>query len=162
MKTGFGILAMVFLLGCGSEVDSRSDSPAVNPARTAAPGMETADSLYGEWYLVELQSMDDDIGIVRPDSTRSYTLSISRDGHLGMRLDCNSASATVAITPGTSPLSGQLSVGPVALTRAFCGEGSLDTRVAMEMEHMASYLIQNDRLHLAMKADGGIQVWGRR
>ena len=47
------------------------------------------------------------------------------------------------------------------MTKVGCPPGSLDTRVAHELDSVRRYTIQGDRLILTMMADGGNQVWAR-
>ena len=121
-------------------------------------GAPTApDSLAGSsWRLVELQSNDDAIGVVRPRDPSSYTMTLGADGRASLRLDCNRASGQ-----WRSPAPGRITFTPLAMTRAACPEGSLDTRVARELEYVRSYLREGDRLRLVMMADGGSQLWTR-
>src|SRR5436190_16606994 len=44
---------------------------------------------YGSWRLVELQSPEDRIGVVRPDDPTKYQLTLSEDGSATLRADCN-------------------------------------------------------------------------
>ena len=47
------------------------------------------------------------------------------------------------------------------MTRAACLSGSLDTRIARELDYVRTYLIKDGRLILIMMAEGGSQVWSR-
>ncbi len=108
------------------------------------------------WRLVELQSNDDTIGVVRPRDPSRYTMTLGADGRASLRLDCNRAGGQ-----WRSPTPGEITFTPLAMTRAACPEGSLDTRVARELEYVRSYLREGDRLRLTLMADGGSQLWTR-
>jgi len=108
------------------------------------------------WRLAELQSSDDAIGDTRPDDPAKYEISFSADGAASLRLDCNRGTGT-----WSSPGENQLTFTPLAMTRAFCGEGSLDTRVARELGFVRTYVRDGDTLTLNMMADGGNLVWTR-
>jgi len=120
-----------------------------------------ARSLAGtSWRLVEIQSMDDAIGTVRPDDPSRYTLAFAEDGTIAMRLDCNRGMGRWSATP-TGSEGGQLRIGPLAATRALCPPPSLGERIARDMDYVRSYLVKDGRLHLSLMADGGIYVWER-
>jgi heat shock protein HslJ len=131
---------------------------ALMAACTASGGaQDTPKSLAGSsWRLVELQSNDDAIGVVRPSDPALYTMTLGTDGRVALRLDCNRASGNWQV-----PAPGQITFTPLAMTRALCPEGSLDTRVARELEYVRTYLLEGDRLRLIMMADGGTQLWMR-
>jgi heat shock protein HslJ len=109
------------------------------------------------WRLAALQSSDDAIGTMRPADPSLYEITFNADGTASLRLDCNRGTGT-----WTSPGDNQLTFTPLAVTRAFCGEGSLDTRVARELGYVRSYVRDGDTLTLNMMADGGNLVWTRQ
>ncbi len=45
------------------------------------------------------------------------------------------------------------------MTRAMCGPGAIDTRLARDMGWVRSFTIADGRLNLALEADAGIYVW---
>lgn len=108
------------------------------------------------WRLVELQSSDDAIGTVRPAGSSAYEMQLAADGSAAFRLDCNRATSR---WESTGP--GQVTFTPLAMTRAMCPPGSLDSRVARELGYVRSYMLVGDRLTLNMMADGGNLVWVR-
>lgn len=110
------------------------------------------------WRLVEIQSMDDSIGIARPGDPDRYTMALLEDGTASMVLNCNRASGPWS-AEASSAESGSFSIGPMAMTRMLCPPPSLDERIARELEYVRSYLLRDGRLHLSLMADGGIQVW---
>ena len=147
-KTMFRGLVLVIaitvgLQSCGQEA---SEEPA-NPLT------ETA------WRLVEIQSMDDAIGTVRPDDPSLYTMRLSGDSTVTMHLNCNQASGTWSIKPGAGSESGSFEFGPLAVTRALCPPPSLDERIARDAEYVRSYMLKDGRLSLSLMADGGIYIW---
>lgn len=108
------------------------------------------------WQLVELQSSDDTIGTVRPEHPSRYEMRLNGDGTAAFRLDCNRGAGR---WESTAP--NQITFTPIAMTRAACLTGSLDTRLARELGYVRRYLLEGDRLRLIMMADGGSQVWAR-
>lgn len=129
-------------------------------ALTAPPPSPLAGS---RWQLVAFQSMDDSQGTVRPAEPSHYTLEFGADGRVVVRLDCNRGAASwqAEPAPGASALraSGSLQLGPLALSRAACAPGSLAPRLAQSWPYVRSYLIESNRLHLSLMADGGILTW---
>jgi hypothetical protein len=117
-----GVLATLAMLlfggiviGCApseEKTDARTESEtiALEPNEGAAePAATESDGpLAGtEWHLVEIQSLDDDVGSVRPHDPTLYTLSLGADGTVQMRLNCNRATGTWFSEPSgdeSSPL----------------------------------------------------------
>jgi heat shock protein HslJ len=81
-------------------------------------------------------------------------MTLSADGRAAFKLDCNKGSG------GWKAGRGEFTFTPIAMTRAMCPEGSLDTRIAKELEDVRSYSIEGSRLTLVLAA-GGTQVWTR-
>lgn len=50
---------------------------------------------------------------------------------------------------------------PLVMTCAMCPPGSLDTRIAQELDYVRTYLREGDTLRLILMADGGSQLWSR-
>lgn len=128
---------------------------AIAPVVGCMPAGIASDSLADTtWRLVELQSNDDSIGSIRPDDPPRYEMLLGADGTAALRLDCNRATGRwEAKAPG------EIVFSQLAMTRALCPEGSLDSRVARELNHVRSYLLEGDALRLIMMADGGSQLW---
>lgn len=110
------------------------------------------------WTLVHFQSSDDAQGIVVPPDASRYTLEFRPDGVLALQLDCNRGSARWASRPGSSG-GGRLDISPGAMTRAMCGPGALDTRIARDLARIRSYTLIGAGLSLALEADAGVYLW---
>ena len=110
------------------------------------------------WQLVEIQSMQDGAGRASPSDPRKYTMTFDTNGTLSARLDCNRATATwrneIANTTG-----GTLTFGPIAVTKALCPEPTLGETLERQLPFVRSFTIRDDRLNMALMADGGIIVW---
>jgi len=102
--------------------------------------------------------MDDAIGVRKP-SGGIYTMQLSADGTVSMRLNCNRANGRWSSEPSADPSSGRFEFGPLAVTRAFCPPPSLDQQMAAQAQYVRSYLLRNGRLSLSLMADGGIWLW---
>lgn len=54
---------------------------------------------------------------------------------------------------------GRLTVSPGMMTRAFCGEGALDSRIAADMSKIESVALAGGRLTLTLQGGAGAYVW---
>ena len=122
---------------------------AVSPATAGGSTGALAET---SWRLVEFQSMDDAIGVVRPDDPSRYTMSLGGDGAVTMRLNCNSARGTWSAEPAGDGSSGRFEFGPLAMTRALCPPPSMDGSIAAQSQFVRSYLLSEGRLHLSLMA----------
>jgi para-nitrobenzyl esterase len=118
-------------------------------ARRAATA-EGASVLQGTtWQLIKFQGGDDRTLI--PDDPAKYTIEFAAGGRVAARVDCNRGRGTWKATPA-----GQLELGPLALTRAQCPEGSLHDQIARQWTYLRSFVIRDGHLFLSLMADGGI------
>lgn len=118
------------------------------------------DDLKGtEWQLVEFQSMDDAVGIQRPNDPSLYTMKLNSDGTVNMRLNCNRANGTWSVKSSSDGKSGQFTFGPLASTRAMCPPPSMDQEIVSQAQYIRGYLLKDGRLYLSLMADGGIYAW---
>jgi heat shock protein HslJ len=138
------------ILLCGAVLASRSGEAA---AATESPLAGT------QWRLVEIRSMDDAIGTVRPHDPSRYTMRLNADGTANLRLDCNRAKSTWSAEASADRSSGRFQFGPLAATRALRPPPRLDERVAKDAGFIRSYLLKDGRLYLSLMADGGIYAW---
>ena len=93
---------------------------------------------------------------VVPPRVERYTADFKSDDTLALGLDCNRATARWQVVPSGR---GTLSVLPGAMTRAFCGDGALDTRIAQDLEKIRSFKVEDGRLFLTLEAGAGTYVW---
>lgn len=153
------------LRGKGPDMTWTDSAGAVHQCRDQQAPMrqsqisEPASPLTGtSWRLVHFQSSDDSIGTLVPPNVQNYTLQFLADGTLAMRLDCNRANARWKAQP-SSASGGALTISPAAMTRAMCGPGAMDVRLAQDTARVRSYTLRDGRLSLALEADAGIYVW---
>jgi heat shock protein HslJ len=111
------------------------------------------------WQLVQFQSSDDAIGIVKPQDPARFTMELAADGRVAMRGDCNRATGPWSAT-STSATGGSLSFGPLAMTRAACPD-KMGDRLARDIPRVRSYTLKDDTLNLALEADSGVYTWRR-
>jgi heat shock protein HslJ len=141
MMRAFLVVALAALLGaCTSR---QIPDPPANLAGTS-------------WRLVYFQPSGAGANPVVPPRVDRYTADFRADGTLALGLDCNRATARWQAIPSGR---GALSVTAGAMTRAFCGEGALDTRIAQDLEKIRSFKVEDGRLFLTLEAGAGTYVW---
>jgi heat shock protein HslJ len=139
-----------------------TESAASVPKAHAGEGIpvDTRNPLAGtKWRLLEIQSMDDTIGTVKPKDPSLFTMRLNSDGTVNMHLDCNSASGNWIFEPGDDGLSGRFEFGSLAATRALCSPPNLDERFLAQAKYIRGYLLRGGKLYLSLMADGGIYAW---
>lgn len=114
------------------------------------------------WQLIAIESMDDAQGITEVDDPASYTVAFGEDGQATFQIDCNTGTSTWEASPGGSDGTGSVSFGPIATTLMGCPEPSLDQQVSTLLPFVRGYVIEEDRLHLSLEADGGILTWEQK
>lgn len=129
------------------------------PGKTASNHLTQRGLAGTSWQLLSIQSMSDEQPTVQVETPDRYTLHFLDDGRANMRLNCNRGMGTYKCTPTDSGDSGQLSFGPIAMTRMFCPQPSLDERIARDLDFVRSYLLRGGNLYLSLMADGGIYEW---
>jgi heat shock protein HslJ len=138
------VLGVALLLGVVHCGQAREEA---GPAAAATP---PADNLGGtSWRLVKFQGGDETI--LTPDDPAKYTITFQPDGRVSARIDCNRGMGS-----WRSPGPPQLELGPLALTRMMCPEGSLHDQIARQWTYVRSYMIRDGHLFLSLMADGGI------
>lgn len=139
------------IVGSRLELMGATGSPlAVFEGRDQTPPPATPSKLQGTtWQLVRFQGSDDTT--LTPDDKTKYRIAFGAGGQLTARIDCNRGRGT-----WKSSASSQLELGPLALTRAKCSEGSLHDQIVKQWAYVRSYVIRDGHLFLALMADGGI------
>ena len=136
------LVAGVMLGGC-----ERTAAPPTAPPAAVVPA-SNANLAGTSWQLVKVTGSDGKS--VEPDDRSKYTLSFEPDGGVVARIDCNRGHAT---WKSESP--NRLALGPLALTRMMCPEGSMHDRVAADWGAVRSYAISGGHLLLSLMAGGG-------
>jgi heat shock protein HslJ len=101
------------------------------------------------WQLVRFQGGDG--RTLTPDDPAKYTIEFAAGGNLAARIDCNRGRGSWKATPPS-----QLELGPLALTRARCPDGSLHDHIVKQWPYIRSFVIKDGHLFLSLMADGGI------
>lgn len=111
-----------------------------------------------QWKLLSIQSMDDAQGKIQIAEPERYTMSFDKDGRASMRLDCNRGNGSWEAEPRSAD-SGIVRFGAIAVTRALCPPGSLDSRVARDLPYSRGYLKKDGKLYVTLLADDGVYEW---
>ena len=141
--------------GAGREVQAAP--PAASAASQAAGAVagETVGPLAGtQWRLVRFQSRDDATGEIKPEDPSAYTMTLSADGSVQMRLNCNRAIGTWSSQPASDGIGGSFTFGPLATTKALCPPPSMDERIARDAQWVRGYLLRDGQLHLGQRQVG--------
>lgn len=114
-----------------------------------------------KWQLVEFQSMDDAVATKRPSDPSRYTMELAGNGDAAFQLDCNRGMGSYESQPSSGGYGGSLTFSVLATTKALCPPPTMGESLARDVAYMRSYVLEGDRLHVALMADGGIYVWER-
>lgn len=112
-----------------------------------------------QWQLRSVTSMDDAQGRTVVPEPRRYTLRFDANGNASLQLDCNRGFATWKAEPAVDGLTGSLSFGPLAATRALCPPPRLDERIARDLPFVRGFRLLDGKLYLSLLADGGVYEW---
>lgn len=129
------VIAAVFLVACVTALTANAADGRKRLAGTS-------------WQLVRYE---DSAGtILKPKDPAKYMITFQKDGRLSARIDCNRGS-------GTWKTDGRLGLelGPLTLTMAKCGAGSLHDRMVKDWKHLRSYSMNKGHLLLLLMLDAG-------
>ena len=108
-------------------------------------GPTSPSDVIGEtWSLVSLQEAGS-TPVVVTDSSR-YTVSFGDDNRVKVSSDCNSCGGGYTLTGSA------LTVGPLACTKAFCGNQSLDAKFTNILQRAATISVDDDELTIQSAA----------
>jgi heat shock protein HslJ len=131
-------------------LDATGKRLAAFVARPQASHPSGSSGLVGSsWQLVRFRGGDG--ASIAPDDGAKYTIDFAAGGGLTARIDCNRGRGTWK-TGGSS----QLRLGPLALTRAKCAEGSLHDQIVKQWSDVRTYAVKDGHLLLLLKAEGGL------
>lgn len=90
---------------------------------------------------------------VEPTEREKFTLTFEADGVFLIHADCNAGKGSYSL------IENNLSIGLIALTRAYCGETSLDRQYLQHLDEVNRWDILNDQLMLQMKNSAGFMLF---
>ena len=103
------------------------------------------------WKWEKLKGTDGRSIVV--DQPEHYTVEFLVDGKVSIRADCNRGSGTYKVDESS------LSVSIMVLTRAACPPESLSDGYVRDLNRVASYALQDGKLHLGLKDNSGTMVF---
>lgn len=109
--------------------------------------------LFGLWKWQGTTTPKEEI---KPDDPNKYTVNFKEDGFVEIKADCNTGSAAYGLGGAN-----ELHIGPIALTRAFCGEQSKDTVFVQQFQNSAIYFFKGVDLSIDLTADAGTMHFAR-
>jgi len=133
-----------------ADVGRAADSARVvrEAAGSIAPAIGAAASLQGvTWEWEGFSSPTEQRTIDTPDR---YTIRFDSGGRVAVRADCNRGTASY-----TATADGELTVTPMALTRAMCPPGSMSDRFARDVGSATRFDVRDSSLVLTLPANGG-------
>jgi heat shock protein HslJ len=90
------------------------------------------------WRLVAIDRSG--LPSISAPADRNFTVEFQDGGRLGVRADCNSCSGSFELSES------QLTIRPLACTRAFCGNDSLDTLFLQALSEARTVRIEGGEL----------------
>ena len=88
-----------------------------------------------------------------PDDPGRYTVEFGSDGRASIRADCNRGFGSFEVTGN------QLSFGPIATTLAACPPGSLDSDFLRQLNDVAVFATDGNRLNIGLKSSVAVMIF---
>ena len=117
------------------------------PASTGGIHLNDPQAVLGKTW--EWESTTNPVEKIVVATPERYTVLLGADGRAQMRFDCNRGGGGYEISPG------RLSFGPLMSTRMACPPGSRDNVFMRDLQRVASFFLQDDRLYLELPYDSG-------
>jgi heat shock protein HslJ len=136
------ILVTIFLISVPACASQSGSTPETDRSR-----------IIGTTWLWE--RYDDTAGInnIVVEDPSQYTLLLKADGTYQLKADCNLANGSYTIEESS------ITFEPGPTTLAECGPDSLYNAFLMKFEHVATYVMDGDKLFLNLWADAGNLVF---
>lgn len=146
--------ALAALAGCASDKNLApgSGAPSYNPASGTPPAVTVAsDQLAGPtWQWLRTQYPDGrTVAAAKPDA---YTIKFEAGGRYFVQADCNRGGGAYDVNGGV------MRMGPAALTRMACPEGSQDNAFVSALARAGRYAIAGGDLTLTL-VDGATMTF---
>ena len=97
-----------------------------------------SDLVGGSWELMSLQTGSSAPVVITTPSR--YTAQFGDDGRVSVKSDCNSCGGSYSLNGSN------LTVGPLACTKVFCGDTSLDSQFSGALDGTASVSVDSNEL----------------
>jgi len=151
------VLLLPLLAACAAPANEGSLNrvPAFAPGSTAPPPMIAPDSndLVGAVWLWQ-GTQQGGAPAVAPQGADRYTLAFQGGGRVNLRADCNRGTGPYEINGAT------MKMGPFALTKMMCAEGSRDREFLLDLERAATFGVARGQLAVTL-ANGNVMRFNR-
>jgi heat shock protein HslJ len=138
-------LFVLTLAGCGGTPPPAADAPsAAFPATVVG----------ATWEWVGFVSPVEELTV---DAASRYTVSFDGAGRMTVQADCNRGSGAYSV-----PDAGQVTLGPIGLTKMACPPGSLSDRFVGLLGRVNSWFVRDGQLFLELPVDSGTLRFRRR
>ena len=140
---------IAFVVGIEHYDDSELDrlQYAADDAKRVFEQLKVGSLAGTAWQLVSFRSADGNV--VTPDDRAKYTIRFGTGGEVILRVDCNRGRGKWESTGS------QLRLGPLALTRMKCPQGSMHDLFVKHWTSVASYNIKDRHLFLLLERQAG-------
>jgi len=139
------------IVGCATGTGAVPAKPADQAtAPAASPRPAAAPALIGTTWAWQKTIMSDDKRFA-PGAPARYTVTFGADGRMAVQADCNRGAGGYELDEAQR----RIRTGPMALTRAMCPEGSLDTVFAQQLSRIQGWLFEGPGLVLTLDYDSG-------
>lgn len=138
---------------CGTD-KSLQGAPSYDPAKAAPPTVTAAsDQLAGPtWQWLRISYPDGrNVPAAKPES---YTIRFEGGGRYFLQADCNRGGGAYEVSAGT------MRMGPAALTRMACPQGSQDNAFVSALARAGGYAVVDGELRLTL-VDGATMYFKR-
>lgn len=119
---------------------------AEQPTQTPppSPSAQTLTGVVWKWQFSKTPTEE-----TTPDDSNKYTVEFTGDGKARIKADCNRGSATYT-TDATV-----ITISPIAMTRAYCGDTSKDTVFVSQLQKAGNYSLMDHDLWIALAEGAG-------
>jgi heat shock protein HslJ len=104
------------------------------------------------WGLVQIHWLGGGASV--PSQPDWFTLKFSDEGQVQVRADCNQGHGTWSSTGRDG-----LRFGPLAVTRAFCGDDPVNQRFLRDLAEVHSATFTEEQMHLTTRVDDAVLVF---
>jgi len=151
MMTGFGnmrtvlvmLIAVFALMACQKQVVSEENSQ-LNPAE-----------IIGKTWLWQGSYLATGDQVI-PENPEEFQITLDENGQFGIRADCNTGGGPVTIEDN------KFVFGMYRLTRAYCGDQSLDTSFRNHLEQVARWHLMKGDLMLQLGDQAGFMLFSAK
>jgi heat shock protein HslJ len=141
------LLLLAMATGCAEYQPRSALAQAQSPANTPPLYVLPSEMLEKQWQWVGGTSGGTNVLVTEP---ARYTIRFTSQGRIEVRADCNRGVGNYAVQAQQ-----ELSLGPLALTRAMCLAGSQGDQFIQMLTSARTYSLQDGHLRLSLPENAG-------